>query len=113
MSQKLLITGITGFVGSRVLLEALQVGYHVRGIVLDEAEKEAVQSLRILEKFQRQLEITIVPDIRPEGVYDSLTDGVGFVIHIASPIPQPVRASRLLCRYSPLEAELWIRLTSK
>ncbi|KAB8293723.1 hypothetical protein EYC80_009208 [Monilinia laxa] len=70
----LLITGATGFIGFRTLLEALEAGYTI-------SEFTSNKELSFIE----------VPDIlHPEAYTEALKD-VTYAIHIASPIPLPFR----------------------
>lgn len=87
----LLITGATGFIGFKVLLEALKTGYTVRVAVRSAPKGEAllahpkVQDLGLPDK----LSFVVVPDICSPGAYDEAIEGVSYVVHLASPLPSP------------------------
>jgi nucleoside-diphosphate-sugar epimerase len=84
-----LITGATGHVGFRTLLDLLQDGYKVRAAVRSEAKKQVILSnaaFKALTAPSDSLSFVIVPDLQSEGAYDEAAKGVDFVIHHASPI---------------------------
>lgn len=80
-----LLTGGTGFIGSRTLRYALEKGYHVRATVRSEAKAQELK-LR-LSQHSDKLETIIVPDILAPGAFDKAVEGVEFVVHVASPLP--------------------------
>ena len=90
-SPNLLITGVTGFIGFKVLLGSLQEGYTVR-VAVRSAEKfktlsshPKILALGVPDK----LSFVEVPDICRDGAYDEAIKGVSYVIHHASPLPSP------------------------
>jgi len=84
------ITGITGHVGFKVLVTALQAGYRVRGTIRREAQIETIKSQASIQPFLDQLSFTIVPDITLDGAFDAVLNEVTYVLHIASPPPSAV-----------------------
>lgn len=97
-----LITGVTGHIGFRIFIFALQAGYHVRAAVrsADKADKiSSNPTYKALNLPSSVLTFTTVPDLEAPGAYDEAVKGVTHVIHVASPIP-----SAHLSR-SPSEAE--------
>jgi nucleoside-diphosphate-sugar epimerase len=93
MAQKLtptvLITGATGHVGFRVLLEALRAGYNVRATVRSEKKATALRSHPLVHSacVPSQLSTLIIPDITAPRAFDQGANGADFIIHIASPLP--------------------------
>ena len=90
-SPNLLITGVTGFIGFKVLLGSLQEGYNVRAAV---RSAEKIKSLSSHPKILAldvpdKLSFVEVPDICRNGAYDEAIKGVSYVIHHASPLPSP------------------------
>lgn len=99
------ITGSTGHVGFRTLVQALRAGLNVRVAVRSQA-KAALLLKRVLFKVPnlhnnlgaspvlepapsnapQRLTFAVVPDITASGAYDGVMDGVTHVIHIASPL---------------------------
>lgn len=82
------VTGAAGFVGTHVVLEALQAGYRVRGSVRRQTQ---VEKLKQFFGPKSSAEFVIVPDITKPDAYDGVLDGVSFVCHVASPLPSQVR----------------------
>ncbi|KAI0901029.1 putative cinnamoyl-CoA reductase [Annulohypoxylon nitens] len=90
-SPNLLITGVTGFLGFKVLTGALQEGYTVRAAVRSIEKAKTLSShpkIVALGKADK-LSFVEVPDICAEGAYDQAIKGVTYVIHHASPLPSP------------------------
>lgn len=84
-----LITGVTGHIGFRVLRYALEHGYAVRGAVRSDAKANMVRSNGALKAMQKdeQLSFVVVPDLTAAGAFDEAVKGVKYIIHCASPIP--------------------------
>jgi nucleoside-diphosphate-sugar epimerase len=90
-SPNLLITGVTGFVGFRVLLDALTEGYVVRAAVRSSSQ---IGTLTTHPKVQaiapgEKLSFVVVPDITQDDAYVDAVKGVTHIIHLASPLPSP------------------------
>jgi nucleoside-diphosphate-sugar epimerase len=87
--QLILITGGTGHVGFKSLVDALKSGYHVRAAVRSQAKANVITSnadFKALDIPEGQLEFVVVPDLAVPGAYDQAVKGVEAIIHIASPI---------------------------
>ena len=84
-----LITGVTGFIGFRVLLYTLEAGYQVRAAVRSEVKAQNITANPALQALKRESQISfiIVPNFLAPGAFDEAIKGVKFVIHVASPIP--------------------------
>ncbi|KAJ5519374.1 NAD-dependent epimerase/dehydratase [Penicillium expansum] len=88
-SERLLITGVTGYIGFKTLTIALERGYHVRAVVRSERninelkEKSAI----IAESIdQEQLEFVVIPNfLESDAIFKSL-EGITVIIHLASPL---------------------------
>ncbi|TVY17344.1 NAD-dependent epimerase/dehydratase FUM13 [Lachnellula arida] len=91
-SPNLLITGATGFIGFKVLLDALESGYTVRVAVRSSSRSEALLSNPKIKSLVSGNNISFVevPDITEEGAYDEALKGVAYAIHVSSPVPKPV-----------------------
>ncbi|KAK5694498.1 hypothetical protein LTR97_009088 [Elasticomyces elasticus] len=84
-----LITGVTGHVGFRVLQYALEHGLAVRAAVRSQAKAQAVRchpSLKALDK-DGLLDFVVVPNFTVPGAFDSAVANAKYIIHCASPIP--------------------------
>ncbi|KAI9890468.1 MAG: hypothetical protein M1814_003952 [Vezdaea aestivalis] len=89
MAPLVFITGGSGFLGSKVIVDALTAGYRVRASVRKAAQGEAIKAIKSIASFVSQLEIVIVPSLDAEGVFDDLLVGVDYVLHVASPLAAP------------------------
>ena len=90
-SPNLLITGATGHIGFRVLVEALRAGYFVRAAIRSEGKAKellAAPSIKALAPGEK-LSFVVVPDILAEGAYDEALQGITYVVHLASPLSNP------------------------
>lgn len=85
MSQTVVITGVTGFVGMRIAEAALNAGYRVRATVrnLDQAEK--VRGFIAAEAETDALDF-YPADLLSDDGWDAAFEGADYVIHAASPL---------------------------
>lgn len=90
-SPNLLITGVTGFIGFKVLLDALEAGYSVRAAVRSASQSESLRSHPKVKAVAQdgKLEFVEVPDLLVPGAYEEALKGVTYVIHLAAPLPSP------------------------
>ena len=85
MNKKVLLTGISGYIGNHCAVELLKNGYSVRGSVRNLSKKEAV-----IEAINKQidpkdnLEFCELDLLEDKG-WDKATEGCEFVLHVASP----------------------------
>lgn len=89
MSGKLiLITGSNGFIGYRVVVDALAAGYKVRAAVRTEDKRNQILAAPSVKKLNNgsNLSFVLVPNLLTPGAYDEAVKGVDFVIHLASPL---------------------------
>ncbi|KHN99773.1 reductase [Metarhizium album ARSEF 1941] len=85
-----LLTGATGMIGFKTLVELLESGYTVRAAVRNQAGFDRISSLPPVQKYKPQLTSFIVPDITVPGAYDEAVKGAEYIVHAASPIPAAV-----------------------
>ncbi|KAE9368103.1 NAD(P)-binding protein [Stipitochalara longipes BDJ] len=87
-SEIVLVTGGTGHVGFKVLVNALEAGYDIRAAIRDPSKKELILSTKSIKALNpaSRLTFTIVSDITADGAYDEAVKGVKYVIHVASPL---------------------------
>ena len=88
MSPQVLITGVTGHVGSGVLIKALQEGYSVRAAVRSLSSRDKILNAPAIKHLGLGEKLTFVevPDILAPGAYAEAIKDVQYVIHLASPI---------------------------
>jgi len=91
--QLILVTGASGHLGFRVLVEALEAGYRVRAPVRRPEQIATIKAAPSIQSHLDNLEIVIVPDILAEGAYDEALVGVTGVIHCASPLAKQTSGS--------------------
>ncbi len=96
--KKVLLTGVSGFLGSHTALQLLNKGYQVIGTLRD--LKRAPSIRQALAPHTDQLEHLEFreADLLDPGVWEELCQGVDFVQHIASPFPRllPKNESELI-----------------
>lgn len=86
--QLVLITGANGHIGFRTVVEALKQGYSVRAAVRNQEKANTVlaaPSIKAIKPGSR-LTFMFVPDLVKDGAYDEAVKGVGYIIHLASPL---------------------------
>ncbi|EMC95616.1 hypothetical protein BAUCODRAFT_70819 [Baudoinia panamericana UAMH 10762] len=83
-----LITGVSGHIGFRVLRYALEYGYQVRAAVRSEEKANIVRNNAVLKAMGKdsQLSFTIIPDFSAANAFDEAAKGAKYVIHVASPL---------------------------
>ncbi|MEM1137976.1 MAG: aldehyde reductase [Bacteroidota bacterium] len=89
MQQKnILLTGITGFVGSHTSIQLLEKGYRVIGTLRDIVRKEQIQEV-ISSHTSHSGNLTFAQiDLNdPIEKWEALMKGVDYIIHVASPFP--------------------------
>ncbi|KAH6628995.1 hypothetical protein C7974DRAFT_471887 [Boeremia exigua] len=87
MSKDLvLITGVSGHVGFRVLIEALSRNYRVRAVVRKAEQGDRIREVKSVKPFLADLEIIVIPDLLKEGAFDCALEGVVGIVHVASPL---------------------------
>lgn len=87
-SKSVLLTGITGFLGSHTAIQLLNKGYKVVGTLRD---KERMGSIRAIigEQVPNIHHLTLVEaDLNDTEVWYDLTKNMDYVQHIASPFPR-------------------------
>ena len=91
MTQTVLLTGVTGYIGKHVALALLRAGYTVRGTLRELSRgAEVMQALRPhlddAGDLDARLTFTALDLTRDEG-WDAAMTGVDVLMHTASPFP--------------------------
>ncbi|EXJ74211.1 uncharacterized protein A1O5_02506 [Cladophialophora psammophila CBS 110553] len=88
-TELILLTGGTGHVGYRTLIEALSKGYRVRAAVRSESKVAEIKAAKSTQQYLDKLSFVIVPNIEKDSVFDEAVKGVDYIVHIASPLARP------------------------
>lgn len=87
-NKKVLLTGITGFLGSHTAIQLLNKGYLVTGTVRSADKINAIRNV-IAAHTSHIDHLTIeVASLNDAQVWDRLTRDMDYVQHVASPIPR-------------------------
>lgn len=84
---KVLLTGVTGFLGAHTTIQLLNKGYHVTGTIRDNKKRQSI--IRLIEEHTpniNNLKI-VVADLMDEEIWEEVTKGMDYIMHIASPFP--------------------------
>ena len=85
MSKKVLLTGISGFVGQHCAVELLKNGYTVRGSVRNlSKEQEVRKGIANVIDAKDNLEFCEL-DLSSDKGWDKAMEGCEYVLHVASP----------------------------
>lgn len=87
-NTRILLTGVTGFLGSHTTIQLLNKGYKVVGTL---RSKDRINSIReVIGKQTRNINnLTFVEaDLNDSDIWPELTKNIDYVQHIASPFPR-------------------------
>lgn len=91
-NSKVLVTGVTGYVGAHVAQQLLLHGYEVRGTVRDASNNDKMDKLKqqitkgLPEENLPKLEF-VEADLLKEDSWPAVVAGCQYVCHVASPFP--------------------------
>jgi nucleoside-diphosphate-sugar epimerase len=82
------ITGGSGHLGYKVIVDALQAGYRVRAAIRNQSKADLILAGPSIKSINpgKNLEFVIVPDIEASNAYDEVVKGASYIIHCASPL---------------------------
>ena len=84
-SDRVLLTGISGFLGGHVALELLKHGYSVRGSVRNLARADQVRSTLVAHGADPARLEFVALDLLADAGWDEAMAGCRYVQHVASP----------------------------
>ncbi|KAJ7056271.1 hypothetical protein C8F01DRAFT_1155458 [Mycena amicta] len=87
-SQRVFVTGASGFLGSHVVLQLLEKGYHVRAAARG-AKAEQLQATYADAGYRDHFEVVKIADIANDQFPEALV-GVDALMHLATPMPGQV-----------------------
>ncbi|PIQ49322.1 MAG: nucleoside-diphosphate sugar epimerase [Cytophagales bacterium CG12_big_fil_rev_8_21_14_0_65_40_12] len=85
---KVLLTGITGFLGSHTAIQLLNKGYQVTGTLRDQSRMEEIKAVIAQHTDKIENLSFAVADLNDHKIWGELTQNIDFVQHIASPFPR-------------------------
>ena len=88
MKGKVLLTGISGFLGSHTAIQLLNNDYHVIGTLRDLKRADSIKKLIGAHTEYTDHLSFAQAELTNEKVWFELTQGVDYVQHIASPFPR-------------------------
>jgi nucleoside-diphosphate-sugar epimerase len=89
-----LVTGVTGFIGSYIANGLLELGYRVRGTVRSSEKATWVTQALTKRNPSADFEAVIVPDQNAPGVWDAVLKDVDGIAHVAGDVsfgPDPTK----------------------
>ncbi|KAE8394484.1 hypothetical protein BDV23DRAFT_190094 [Aspergillus alliaceus] len=91
MAPLVLLTGATGLVGFRVLLEALKSDYRIRFTARSEEKAQKILSNPAIQALAPgdRLSSIILTDTTVDNAFNAALQGVTYVIHVGSPVAVP------------------------
>ncbi|KAG9511362.1 putative oxidoreductase [Fragariocoptes setiger] len=90
--ELVLVTGVSGYLGSHVAQQLLAHGYRVRGTVRSSSNTDYINTLReLLTKGQSNTSIEFVEaDLLNKTCWSAAVAGCDYICHVASPFPLEV-----------------------
>lgn len=87
-NKRVLLTGVTGFLGSHVTIQLLEKGYEVVGTLRNIKRADAIKN--IVRKHTKNIHnLTIVEaDLNDKNIWFEVSRNVDYIQHIASPFPR-------------------------
>lgn len=86
--KNVLLTGVTGFLGSHTAIQLLEKGYHVTGTLRNQNRAEEIRAVIAQHTSQIDHLYFAVADLEDRSIWVDLCTGKDFVQHIASPFPR-------------------------
>jgi nucleoside-diphosphate-sugar epimerase len=84
---------VSGYIGFKTMILALEAGYDVRAVIRNEAQRGSLTTYPRINVYKAHLEFVIVPNMAQEGAFDGHLEGVHAILHLASPLAIEVSVS--------------------
>ena len=93
MTDRVLVTGATGFIAQHCMLQLLEAGYDVRGTARSAHRRDevvAILSPHLSESARNLLDAldVVAADLTSDDGWSSAVEGCRYVMHVASPLPR-------------------------
>jgi hypothetical protein len=86
------ITGVSGYIGFKTLILALEGGFVVRAVIRKVEQAKKIESHSRVSPYVKNLQWVLIPDLSKTAVFDShLKGGVTGILHVASPLAIEVK----------------------
>ncbi|KAA1247875.1 aldehyde reductase [Aquimarina sp. RZ0] len=86
--KKVLVTGVTGFLGSHTTIQLLNKGYEVTGTLRNMERAEEIKKV-ISDRVSYIDSLSFAQaDLMDTKIWETITEGMDYVLHIASPFPR-------------------------
>ncbi|KAE9372728.1 putative 3-beta hydroxysteroid dehydrogenase/isomerase [Stipitochalara longipes BDJ] len=82
----ILITGVSGYIGFKTLILALEAGFKVRAVIRKSEQAKKLESHKRVAPFINNLQFCIIPDLSDTESFDPHLQGVTGLLHLASPL---------------------------
>lgn len=88
MSDRVLVTGISGFIGSHTAVKLLEKGFSVRGTIRDRAKgaRVSAQICRAAQVDENSIEL-VETELTSDNGWTEAVQDCRYIQHIASPVP--------------------------
>lgn len=80
------ITGVSGFIGFKTLILALQAGFRVRAVIRRAEQAKKLQLHAKIAPFIANIDWCIIPDLTDGNLLTSNLTGITGILHLASPL---------------------------
>lgn len=88
-SPLVLVTGATGHIGLATLALLLKKGYRARVASRKLSTAESLKELPSIRPYASAISFIEIPDFLAPGAFDEAVKEVDYIVHVASPIPDP------------------------
>ncbi|MCJ1308528.1 hypothetical protein MMC25_002181 [Agyrium rufum] len=92
-----LVSGINGFIASRIGMDLLEQGYTLRGTARQAHSADALVN-GPYKQYADRVQMLSVPDMTVDGAFDEAVKGVTHILHTASPVTFSVKDWDLVVR---------------